>query len=350
MALVLTDEDLARLRPRDAVDWMLEALRLRAGGDLMAPPRLRADLGDGALVVTAGRGPRWYGYRAYDTIPTPQDQQVVVVHDATTGEVLAVHVGNDLGPARTGALGGAAAALLGPTAPATVGLVGAGSQAWTQLWALSAVVDIVEVRVASRAPASREALAQRATEVLGLRAYAASSQGLLGSHGWTLDAIAVVVAGIVLTFGMWWVYFISPFGDMLHARRSSSFIFGYGHMVIFGAIAATGAGLHLVGLSLEDKSKLTEFGAITALAAPIAIFLLAVFGIFDGMAGRVDRIHPPILIASMLVLAASVGLAALGLDVAVSLFLLMLAPWVVVVSYEWFGHRYVRDAVHQLQS
>jgi low temperature requirement protein LtrA len=57
-----------------------------------------------------------------------------------------------------------------------------------------------------------------------------------------MDAALVCIAGIGLTFGMWWVYYIVPAGDMLHAHRERSFVWGYGHMVIFGAIVATGAG------------------------------------------------------------------------------------------------------------
>lgn len=175
MPTVITDDDLQRLDPRRAVEWMLAALRLHADGLLTSPPRVRADLGDGGVVVTAGRGPRWYGYRVYDTRPVTYGQQVVVAHDVVSGEVVAAHIGSLLGPARTGALGGAAAALLGPTGAAQVAVVGAGAQAWTQLWAMSAALEIAEVQVASRRPASRGALADRAATQLGLSARAVDS-------------------------------------------------------------------------------------------------------------------------------------------------------------------------------
>jgi len=40
-----------------------------------------------------------------------------------------------------------------------------------------------------------------------------------GPAGWSVNAVLVAVAGIGLTFGMWWMYFAIPFGELLHADR-----------------------------------------------------------------------------------------------------------------------------------
>ncbi len=175
MRTLLGDGDLTDVKPHDAVGWMLEALRLHAAGDLTSPPRLHAHLDGGDLVVTAGGTSRWYGFRSYDTLRTTAGQQLVVTHDRTSGRVEAIHVDQQLGAMRTGALGGAAAALLGPTGSCTVAIVGAGRQAWWQMWALSSVLDIARVQVASRTPASRDAFAHRARTDLGLTAQPAAS-------------------------------------------------------------------------------------------------------------------------------------------------------------------------------
>lgn len=79
----------------------------------------------------------------------------------------------------------------------------------------------------------------------------ASSGDLLGGADgteWTANAIAVVVAGVGLTFGMWWGYFTTPFGDILARRRSRGYLFGYGHIPVYIGIAGAGAGLHVAGL------------------------------------------------------------------------------------------------------
>ena len=118
MTLLLTDGDLDSVAPGDAVAWMLEALQLRASGALSSPPRVHASLVSGKIVMTAGQTATHYGYRVYDTLPTTAGQQIVAVHDASSGDIAAVHVGNKLGAMRTGALGGVAASLLGPQGPA----------------------------------------------------------------------------------------------------------------------------------------------------------------------------------------------------------------------------------------
>ncbi len=66
-----------------------------------------------------------------------------------------------------------------------------------------------------------------------------------GPQGWSVDAALVVLAGTGLTFGMWWMYFVVPFGHVLALHPERGFFWGYGHMVVFGSLAAVGAGLHV---------------------------------------------------------------------------------------------------------
>lgn len=173
---ILTDDDLrARLTPERAVQAMLSTLTAHGRGELVAPPRVAADIGAGSLIFTAGATGTHYGFRSYDTRGGPESEQVVVAHDALTGAVAAIAVGNLLGPRRTGALGGAAASLLAGPGPHTVAVIGAGVQARNQLWALSGVLDVAEVRVHSLRAARRECLAEHAREVLEMPARACAS-------------------------------------------------------------------------------------------------------------------------------------------------------------------------------
>ena len=83
---------------------MGEAIDANNRGDLVAPPRVHADLGDGRIVFTTGRlRGSWFGYRSYDTFPTEPGSQLVAVHDESSGEMRAIAIGNELGPRRTGA-------------------------------------------------------------------------------------------------------------------------------------------------------------------------------------------------------------------------------------------------------
>jgi ornithine cyclodeaminase/alanine dehydrogenase-like protein (mu-crystallin family) len=145
-----------------AVRWLGEAVDAHHRGELAAPPRAHADLGGGRLVFTTGRlRGSWFGYRSYDTFPTDPGAQVVVVQDESSGQVRAVAVGNELGRRRTGAIGAVAADALAPAGARTVAVIGSGAQAYTQLWALSAVRHLAEVRVYSRDPGRRAAFAER---------------------------------------------------------------------------------------------------------------------------------------------------------------------------------------------
>ena len=60
----------------------------------------------------------------------------------------------------------------------------------------------------------------------------ATLSAVVEEQGWTMDAALVCLAGIGLTFGMWWVYYILPSAQVLHAHRNRSFVWGYGQMVI----------------------------------------------------------------------------------------------------------------------
>src|SRR5260370_1445785 len=142
--LVLHDGDvLAWMTAADAVRWAGEAVDAHHRGELVAPPRIHADFGDGRLVFTTGRlRGSWFGYRSYDTFPADPGAQVVVVHDETSGQVRAVAVGNELGPRRTGAIGAVAADALAPPGAGIAAVIGAGTQAYTQLWALAAVREL----------------------------------------------------------------------------------------------------------------------------------------------------------------------------------------------------------------
>jgi ornithine cyclodeaminase/alanine dehydrogenase-like protein (mu-crystallin family) len=149
------------LNVRDAVRWMGEAIDDHHRGLLVAPPRAHPDLGDGRIEFTAGQlHGSWFGYRSYDTFQAEPGEQVVV-YDEATGTVRAIAVGNELGPRRTGAIGAVAADALASPAETVVAIIGTGTQATTQLWALAAVRNLSEVRIFSRNQARRDAFVER---------------------------------------------------------------------------------------------------------------------------------------------------------------------------------------------
>lgn len=189
--VLLSDAELVeRLDAATAVAWCRDAIVAAHRGDLLAPPRVHADLDDGRFAYTAGRMPgRWYGFRAYDTLPTESSDQTVVVHTEPSGRVAGVAVGNVVGPIRTGAIGGVAADALSSPDATTMGIVGCGPQAWMQLWAVNAVRDLARVTVHCRTAETRERFAANATERYGVEVRAAGS-----AEAAVADAEIVVLA------------------------------------------------------------------------------------------------------------------------------------------------------------
>jgi alanine dehydrogenase len=168
--IVLYDEDVrTRLDAASAVDAARRALEDAYRGRLAAPPRLRAEIGDGGLVFTAGGYAEGaLGFRVYGLWRGDSDQAVLVWD--RDGRLLGCVVGSELGARRTGALGGVAVDVLARADASTVGLVGSGTQAWTQLWAIAAVRSLSRVRVFSPTREHRDAFAGRARSELGLPA------------------------------------------------------------------------------------------------------------------------------------------------------------------------------------
>ncbi|SCK09662.1 Low temperature requirement protein LtrA [Streptomyces sp. ScaeMP-e48] len=178
----------------------------------------------------------------------------------------------------------------------------------------------------------------------------ASSGELLGGAdgtAWTWNAIAVVVAGVGLTFGMWWVYFTTPFGDILVHRRNRGYLFGYGHIPLFIGVAGAGAGLHVAGLYLEHHAEISETAVVLALVLPVSLYLLVVYLLHSLLLSTGDRFHLLLIALSLAVLLASALLAATGAPAAVCLIVAMLAPFVTVVGYETVGREHQRRMLEQ---
>ena len=167
----------------------------------------------------------------------------------------------------------------------------------------------------------------------------AAIQAVAAEQGWTLDVGMIGIAGLTLTVGMWWVYFVVPNAQLLECRPRKLLGWSYGHMVLFAAIAGTGAGLHVAAYLVEGKSHLGLLGTVLAIAAPVTVYLLSVYALFVYLAPGKHALHAGLLSGSLIVTAIAVVMAAMGASLNACLLVLMLAPWVTVLGYEWRGHR-----------
>lgn len=168
--------------------------------------------------------------------------------------------------------------------------------------------------------------------------------------GWTRDAGIMLAAGVGLAFGMWWTYFAIPWADILHHHRERSFFWGYGHMLIFGGIAATGAGLHVAQFHLEGQSRLATTGAVLTVVVPVAVFLGMLYLMYAVSMRATDPFHLLLLAGTAGVLVAAVVLADQGLSLAWSMVVVAMAPVVTIVGYEAIGHRHLQDHLSRLRA
>lgn len=173
----------------------------------------------------------------------------------------------------------------------------------------------------------------------------ASLSAVVSSQGWSVAAVLVAVAGTGLTFGMWWIYFSVPQSRLLEGRRDLSFRFGYLHLVVFGAIVATGAGLHAAAYYVEHHSKLDAMATVLSVAIPVAIYIAAVYVLYSWLLGTLDVFHLLLMVLTGAVLIAAVVLAGTGMSMANALLIVMLAPAVSVIGYEVLGYRHAEEAI-----
>jgi low temperature requirement protein LtrA len=174
----------------------------------------------------------------------------------------------------------------------------------------------------------------------GLLGTAAALGALIDASGWTVETALLGLAGVAMTFGVWWTYFVVPCGDLLHAYRSRSFGWGYGHVPLFGAIVAIGAGLHAAAYFLEHHSELSETRTLLTVAVPLSIYLLCLYLLYAALTRTIDPFHLLLLGVTGVVVAAALALSATGASITVTLLVLATAPWVTVVGYETIGHRH----------
>lgn len=162
--------------------------------------------------------------------------------------------------------------------------------------------------------------------------------GVLQTQGWSVDLVVVSSSVVGLIVGLWWTYFLVPFAQVLHLRRERAFLWGYGHAVIFIALAAFSGVLEVVadvlrdnphrasGVALEGNSPLLAVGLAGAM---VTIFLVALWWLGGHTTHRAER-SPLLLLPTVLVAGTAVVSVAFGLPLAWGLLLLTFAPAVLV--------------------
>lgn len=175
MVLFLREEEVGQLLPMsEAVPLVEDAFRRHGLGEAVNQPRSRLHLPAGTLhLMASGIAGAAIGYKSYTGFRADDGAKLashVMLYSGETGELLAMLEANTLGQMRTGAASGVATDHLAQADAATVGMIGAGFQARSQLEAICQVRAIRSARVFSRSEAHRRQFCDWARETLQIEA------------------------------------------------------------------------------------------------------------------------------------------------------------------------------------
>jgi low temperature requirement protein LtrA len=167
----------------------------------------------------------------------------------------------------------------------------------------------------------------------------AALSAVVDRQGWTWETILIGVAGMGLTFGMWWMYFLVPSAEILQRHRHRALLWGYLQMLVVTSVVATGAGLHVAATFIEGRTTMTAFTAVLSVTLPVLIFLILLHAVYYQLVRTFRMLDVWLLITSSAVAMLAVAAAWFGVSLAACLVVLMLAPAATVVVCEVRGYR-----------
>jgi Bacterial low temperature requirement A protein (LtrA) len=161
-----------------------------------------------------------------------------------------------------------------------------------------------------------------------------------------MDLIQLGTRTVVrLTFGLWWMYFAVPWGEVLRHHRDRVWPWAFGHFLLFGSVAATGAGLHVAAYFLAGTATLGPTETALTVAVPVAVYIVTSYAVYWAFLRQRDFFHFLLLAGTVAVVLLAVVCAKLGAGTAWCLVVVMLAPAVTVVGFEMEGHRRLTDTL-----
>ena len=161
--LYFTESDVQELLSmQDAIAMMRRAFEALAQGRAQNQPRRRLILETGSVLHSmAGAFGNYFGTKFYSTNPRYGAHFYFMLYDANTAQPLAFMEANHLGQIRTGAASGYATDLMANPQADSLGIIGSGFQARSQLEAIRAVRPIRSVRIWSRSEEKRRKFAEQ---------------------------------------------------------------------------------------------------------------------------------------------------------------------------------------------
>ncbi len=150
----------------------------------------------------------------------------------------------------------------------------------------------------------------------------AGSAGGAPGVGWSMAPL--IVGGLLMVFSIWWFYFKRDHADLIEGQHTV-WVFGYGHLPIFGSVAAVGAGLAAAVEVVQGESEVGVRPVALVLAVSVAIYALTLAGLHtladrEGWRGSIPAVVTSVgvLIVPFLGLSMGVSVLAIGLVLALA--------------------------------
>ncbi len=164
--LYLTESDVNKLLTMpDAIRAVEDAFHELGQGGAINRPRQRLRVPNGVLHVMPASARGYLGFKYYSSF-RPRTRFWVHLLDANNGDLLCIMQADRLGQQRTGAASGVATKFLAREDASSVGLIGTGWQAESQLQAVCAVRSVRIVRCTSRDVEHRKDFAKKMSKQL----------------------------------------------------------------------------------------------------------------------------------------------------------------------------------------
>jgi len=171
VTLLLTNKDVEQAADiKTQIDSIEKGLLEEANNAVDLPPRLNLATTSGFFRVKPAvmRDSGLMGYKVFHGSIQQGVRYLIAVYNEKDGILLSLMDAAYLTAARTGATTGVATKYMAPPAAKTVGVIGSGLEATTNLQAVCVVRPIEEGKVFSPTPANRERFARRMGDKLGI--------------------------------------------------------------------------------------------------------------------------------------------------------------------------------------
>jgi low temperature requirement protein LtrA len=151
----------------------------------------------------------------------------------------------------------------------------------------------------------------------------------MAAGGVSVSLLAVALGGLLLVFALWWSYFKHPAEIDRSLSLRQAITWGYSHYLVFGAIAALGAGLQVAIDATHETVALPPTAVALTVAIPVVVYTVAM-----GLLHRQSapwRFMTPFSVVALALVVLAAGATWLGVPAAILLMAVVLVGFVIYI-------------------